>query len=345
MKATTREGINGWTEIILENDNGMRLEVLTVGAVVTRLEVPNKQGIAENIVMSLADQGEYPLNDAYFGSLIGPVAGRVQDASFMHGGAIHQLAANEGRHQLHGGRDGFHQEEFVPTLFEAQNKVGVRLKRKEEKRVDEFPGVVSLEVIYTLTNQNEWILTYYASTDEMTPLTLTNHTYFNLSGQFDQSVANHHVTMESDGFLELGEDHLPTGFILAEDGPFQLRNGRLLGDVFKATHEQLSGAGAGFDHFFFFKEDKKSIRVTEPISGRVMHMTTTQPGLVFYTGNGLDGSYTLADGTKAMKHHGFCLEAQSSPASLHHKGLPSIWVKPGERYEHETVYRFSTTKD
>ncbi|GAF16373.1 aldose 1-epimerase [Bacillus sp. JCM 19046] len=344
MKAAIQTGTSGQTEVILENDYGMKLEILAVGATVTKLIVPDKDGRKENIVVSLADKEAYPNDEAYFGALIGPVAGRVKAASFKHGGTTYQLTANEGENQLHSGKTGFHQEQFIPNVFEHENEVGVTFTRESQQCTDGFPGKLSLEVRYTLSNENEWILSYKAHTDEMTPITLTNHTYFNLSGDFDQSIADHRLTMESDGYLELGKDLLPTGFIVSEEGPFQFQDGRLLGDGFKAEHEQIKQAGGGYDHFFFLKEGKKVIYVTEPTSGRELTVTTTQPGVTFYSGNGLDGTDLLADGKTAQKHGAFCLETQSPPASLHHKGLPSIWLKPGELYEHETIYKFGKTK-
>ncbi|WP_078393184.1 aldose epimerase family protein [Shouchella patagoniensis] len=343
MQVTKRSVKNDWTLFTLENDRGMSLDVLDFGGVVTRLTVPDRHGKSENIVLAFDDIDDYKKNKPYFGALIGPVAGRIQQAMFTLGEKKINLKPSEGRHELHGGEAGYHQKLWNVESFQTDTEVGVVLQGSWNDRAYNYPGSVQVTVTYTLTNDNEWIIAYQAITDEMTPLTLTNHTYFNLTGDRTHSIAGHQVQMKSEGYLELDEELIPTGLIdSGNGGPFDFSRERLIKSGSGSGHKQNQVAGDGYDHYFLLKKGSaEQVRVKEPTSGRVLSMETTQPGVVFYTGNGLNEDFVLSDGKKAKKHSGFCLEAQGPPASLHHKGLPSIWLKPGEEYKHQTVYRFS----
>ncbi|MFB4213730.1 aldose epimerase family protein [Shouchella sp. JSM 1781072] len=343
MHAVERKLSNGWVEYELENDHGMRFRFLNFGGIVIEIVVPDKEGIRENVVLGLEDVEEYKENKAYFGALIGPVAGRVKGATFQKGRDVYRFQANDGEHLLHSGSEGFHKQLFDVTLFEHEDRVGAQLSLKSQQK-SLFPGDISPLITYIVTNENEWIIDYHATVSEMTPLAMTNHTYFNLAGSGNESIHTHIMKMKSDCYLELDHALIPTGHICSveEQPAFDFRKGKRIGEGLAALHRQLKIAG-GYDHFFLLNENRsEAVSVWDQRSGRVMKMTTTQPGVVFYTGNGLDGRLALNNRKTAIKHGGFCLETQGHPAALHVKGFPSIWVKPDEHYNHQTRYQFTT---
>ncbi|MBG9785317.1 aldose epimerase family protein [Shouchella lehensis] len=342
MKATNQQMSNGWVETVLENDHGMCLTFLNFGGIVTELVVPDKRGVRENVVLSYADLSHYKENKPYFGALIGPVAGRIKDACFMKNGTRHTLSANDGHHHLHGGGNGLHQQLFSVTLFQHEDRVGAMLTA-EEMEMDHYPGKLTTTITYIITNENEWIIDYHATVDEMMPVTLTNHTYFNLTGSVKRSVLNHVIQLESDSFLELDETLAPTGFIRSTAyTPFDFRSEKRIGERIHLTHHQLQVAKNGYDHYFLLDHTKEVKAVVyDEESGRKLEMKTTQPGVVLYTGNSLEDELLLKEGNKIEKHAGLCLETQGHPAALQHKGLSSIWLKPEDVYKHQTIYQFS----
>ncbi|MFS0788610.1 aldose epimerase family protein [Shouchella sp. 1P09AA] len=343
MHAVMRKLSNGWIEYELENDQGMCLRFLNFGGIVTEIVVPDKEGKRENVVLGLEDVEKYKENEAFFGALIGPVAGRVKEATFQKGRDVYHLQANDGEHFLHSGSEGFHKQLFNVSLFEHEDRVGAQLSL-ESKHTSQFPGDVSPVITYIVTNENEWMIDYHATVSEMTPLAMTNHTYFNLAGSSNDSIHTHMVKMQSDCYLELDRALIPTGHICSveEQPAFDFRMGKQIGEGLATFHGQLKIAG-GYDHFFLLNEHtSEAVCVWDQRSGRVMKMKTTQPGVVFYTGNGLDGRLALNNRKTSTRHAGFCLETQGHPAALHVKGLPSIWLKPDDRYNHQTCYQFTT---
>ncbi|MDX8344529.1 aldose epimerase family protein [Rossellomorea sp. YZS02] len=345
MKIDIKDLQRGWKEYTLRNDHGMAVSLLNYGGIITRVKVPDRDGTVENVIIGYKQVEEYETNPNFFGALIGPVAGRIQGAAFELDENVYRLEANDGDNHLHGGSNGFHQVLWNSEPIQYEDRVGVVLSYSRKDDEGGYPGTVDVSVTYLLTNENELILEYKGVTDQPTPLTLTNHAYFNLSGNGKRTIHHHHVTIDSHRFLELDEELIPTGTAMdAADTPFDFRKGRLLSDGITERTEQNDIAGHGYDHYFLFDHSRsESVTVKEQMSGRVLTIKTDQPGMVMYTANNLQKGLELHGGT-SKKHMGVCFETQSPPASLHHEGLPPVVLQPNERYQQRTVFTFSTDK-
>lgn len=336
------EGHN-WKEYTLTNDNGMSLSFLDFGGTITSLITPDKNGTFENIVIGFDDYKDYLNNENYFGALIGRVSGRIENSLFTLNGKTYQLAANEGAHHLHGGPVGLHSVIWQVELIETATSSGAVLYHTSLDGEAGYPGTIKYKISYTLTNENEFIIDYEAFSNKDTVLTLTNHSYFNLSGNLKETVLNHDVTIDASQFVELDEELIPTGRILpVTDTVFDFTKGRKIADGVGSGNPQNTIVKDGYDHFFIFdRNDENNVTVTEPKSGRVLTVKTDQPAMVMYTANSLDESLNLKERPSA-KHLGVCLETQSTPASLKHQGFPSIYLEADKKYRHSTTFSFST---
>ncbi|MEH7114484.1 aldose epimerase family protein [Neobacillus niacini] len=341
MNIEKKQVLEKWTEFTLSNDFGMSVSVLDFGGIITKIMTPDRNGNFENIVLGYSNYQDYQSNPNYFGALIGRVAGRIEGASFKLNEKTYSLAANNEDHHLHGGPSGFHQILWEVSLFQTAEEVGLTLTHKSADMDGGYPGNVEIKVTYTLNNHNQLILEYAAKSDQTTPLTLTNHAYFNLSGNLKNTVHDHQVTIDSSRFVELDTDLIPTGKLLdVADTTFDFRGGRVLSDGFNNDFEQNKIADGGYDHYFIFDhtEEYQAI-LQDPVSGRVMLVKTNEPGVVMYTSNGLAEGLPLAE-CSSRKHLGVCFETQSSPASLHHEGFPTVILNAGENYQKQTVFTF-----
>lgn len=341
MKIETQHIVNNWKLYTLTNSNSMSVSILNFGGIITEINVPNRDQTLENVVLGYKDYADYDNNQNFFGAMTGRVAGRIEGASFTLDGNTYNLAANDGSHHLHGGPEGFHQVVWTTDSFQTAETIGVKLTHTSPDGSGGYPGNVEVAVTYTLTNHNELIIDYAATTDKTTALTLTNHSYFNLSGNIAETIHDHHVTMDVNEFVDLDQELIPTGNkIDVTNTSFDFRDGRKLSDGIHATSTQNVIANHGYDHYFIFNPKKpKNIFVKDDTSGRVMTVTTNQPGVVMYTANTLTAGLNLKEG-HSKSHLGVCFETQGSPASLHHEGFPSIILKADEIYEKQTVFSF-----
>jgi aldose 1-epimerase len=341
MKIETKDVLNKWKSYTLTNKQGMKVSLLNFGGIITEIIVPNKDGVMENVVLGFKDYADYENNENFFGAITGRVAGRIQDASLTLNGTLYPLEKNEGNHHLHGGFGGLHQILWNAAPFQTDDEVGVKLSHLSQDGDGGYPGNVELTVTYILNNDNDFTIDYEATTDKTTALTLTNHSYFNLSGNLSETIDNHHITMASSEFVELDEELIPTGKKLDATGTtFDFRNGRKLVDGMNAETTQHKVADGGYDHYFIFDQNiEDKVIVKEEHSGRILKVKTNQPGIVMYTGNGLTDDLELLEG-KSKQYLGVCLETQSSPASLHHEDFPSVILEPNEKYEKQTTFSF-----
>ncbi|RDW20709.1 aldose epimerase family protein [Oceanobacillus chungangensis] len=338
----TNEILGKWQEFTLKNKNGMKVSVLDYGGIISQILVPDRDGLLEDVVLGYQDYEDYTENPNFFGALIGRVAGRIQDAAFELDGKTYELEANEGKNQLHGGSGGFHQIIWDVEPFETDGAVSLKLGHQSADGDGGYPGNVAIEVTYTLTDSNQLILDYVAKSDKTTPITLTNHSYFNLSGNLKNTVHQHEVRMNSNHFVELDSKLIPTGRLLDSAGTvFDFRDGRLLQDGFVDDSLQNRLASSGYDHYFVFdSEQENTIVVHDKDSGRRMDIVTTQPGVVMYTSNSLVAGEKLRNGL-SRKYLGVCFETQGSPASLQHEGFPDVVLNAGESYKKQTTFSFS----
>ncbi|WP_066368997.1 aldose epimerase family protein [Neobacillus fumarioli] len=329
------------SEYILINDKGMAVSCLNYGCVITKILVPDKGGNVENVVLGFERLEDYVEWSPYFGAVIGRVAGRISGARFKLDGTEYQLAANEGTNHLHGGRQGFDSVVWNAEIVKEETAVGVKFFYLSRDGEEGYPGNLETTVTYRLDNNNELSIHFQARTDQTTLVNLTNHSYFNLSGNLKRDCSAHMLRLDACGFLELRSDLIPTGKVLnVAETPFDFRAGRPIADGMHSSHPQNILAGNGYDHpLIFSKQGENKIVLSEEESGRVMEMKTNQPCVVFYSGNQLEGSFSVS-GVPVRKYLGVCLETQGYPDAIHHPEFPSVVLKPGELYNHVTTYRF-----
>ena len=339
LKIQTNKTIENWTSFTLINDNDVKISLLDFGGIITEIIVPDKNGNMENIVLGYHNYEKYKTNPYFFGAIIGRVAGRIQNSSFTRNGESFFLEVNEGKHHLHGGNNGFHKAIWEAEPFQTGDQVGVKLTHTSPDGEGGYPGNIQANVTYTLTNDNQLIIDYDATTDKTTALTMTNHSYFNLNGNVSDTIRNHHISMNSQQFIELNHDLIPTGNLVSVDGtPFDFIQGRMLEEGIHSNYEQNKLVGNGYDHYFIFDENP-NVLVTESNSGRTLAIQTNQPGMVMYTSNSIIEDLDQ-DGIQSEKYLGVCFETQASPASLHFDRMPTVVLEENQAYKKQTVFTF-----
>lgn len=323
----------------LQNKNGMVAEVSNYGATLMRLLVPNKDGTKTNIVLGFDNIAQYEKESPYFGSTVGRVANRIAKGEFELDSKTYKLAVNNGPNTLHGGLKGFDKRMWSAKPFENGSDRGVTFALVSRDMEEGFPGEVSVSVTYTLTDADELRLYYEATTEKPTPINLTNHSYFNLSGAGMGDILSHELTIHADKYTPVDDTLIPLGTLeKVSHSPMNFQTATAIG----AHINQVKG---GYDHNYVLKGDRKpddkavlAVEVKDPKSGRRLQMHTTEPGVQFYSGNFLDGSL-IGNGGAYKKHFGFCLEAQHFPDSVHRPNFPNTILRPGEVYKQTTIYQ------
>jgi len=310
----------------LTNDLGYKVSITTYGGAITSLWAPDRDGNFGDIVLGFETLDEYVSNPRYFGPLIGRHANRIAQGRFTLNGVEYQLPRNNNANHLHGGFKGFDKRVWNATKGHDVLHLSYLSKDGEEG----YPGNIEAFVDYRLSG-NELSLEYRATTDRDTIVNLTNHSYFNLKGE--GTILQHELTLNADGFTPVSEDLIPTGEIKPVAGTsMDFRAGRAI-------------ATGGYDHNFVLNDWdgslRSAVRLYEPSSGRVLEILTNQPGMQFYSGNFLDGSFSGKNGVAYVKYAGLCLEPQHFPDAPNHPNFPSTVLRPGEEYRHSTVLRFS----
>ncbi|MDZ7338104.1 MAG: galactose mutarotase [candidate division KSB1 bacterium] len=329
----------------LTNSRGLKAGVITYGGIVVSLEVPDRNGTLADVVLGYDNLDDYLKDSPYFGSLIGRYGNRIGRARFVLDGTEYTLAANDGPNHLHGGLRGFDKVVWKGEPVREKNAVGVRLWYLSPDGEEGYPGNLSAQVTYRLTEENELRIDYEATTDKPTVVNLTHHSYFNLAGQGNGDILGHVLQINADRFTPADAELIPTGELRDVEGtPLDFRRPVAIGARINADDEQLR-CGRGYDHNFVLNSGGGSLAlaatVYEPNSGRLMEVFTTEPGLQFYSGNFLDGHH-VGKGRKVYGHRtGFCLEAQHFPDSPNKPQFPSVVLRPGETYRQTTIYRFS----
>lgn len=332
-------------EYTLTNDLGMSVSCLNYGCVITKIIVPDCNGHFENVVLGFDHFGDYLQHSPYFGAVIGRIAGRIQNAQFELDGIEFKLAANEQPHHLHGGKKGFSSVIWKVEPIELENAVGLRFSYLSPDGEEGYPGNLDTNITYLLSNENELSITYEARTDRKTIVNLTNHSYFNLSGNVKRDCSKHILQVESDRFLVLGPDLIPTGEIQeSKDTPFDFNQSRSLLSGIKSSHPQNVLVGHGYDHpLLFTKKGNNKIMLSDHESGRTLLVTTDQPSVVLYTSNKLEGPFHVS-GVQARNYLGVCLETQGLPDAIHHPAFPTVILNPEEMYCTTTKYQFFLNK-
>src|SRR5262245_58322433 len=333
-------------EYTLTNANGVSMKVITLGGIVTELHVPDKAGKFADVCLGCSNLEEYLEGHPFFGAIAGRVANRIAKGRFTLDGKEYTLATNNGPNHLHGGKKGFDKMVWKAEAADLGDRKTVVLKYTSKDGEEGYPGNLDVTVTYVLNDANEWQIAYKATADKATPVNLTQHAYFNLGGHDSGPILDHLMKIEADYYTPTDATLIPTGKIdPVEDTPFDFRSPTPIGKRVK----DIKADPQGHDLNFVLRggEEPKlraAAEVTDPKTGRVMIVSTTEPGVQFYTGNFLDGKQKGKGGVKYKQYGGFCLETQHYPDSINHKDFPSVVLEPGKTYKHETVYRFSVTK-
>lgn len=324
----------------LTNDHDLRVKIITYGGIVVSIEIPDRDGVFADIALGFDRFEAYFANNSpHFGGIIGRYANRIGGGRFVLNDVEYSLTRNDGRNHLHGGFKGFDAVVWDAEPFGVANAVGVKLRYLSKDGEEGYPGNLSCTVVYTLTNDDALQIAYEAVTDQPTPVNLTNHTYFNLAGQDAGSVFDHELMIMAESYTPVDENCIPTGEILpVKNTPFDFTRSKKIG-------EEIGVLGRGYDHNLVLSGQNGSLtlaaRVSEPKSGRMMELYTTEPGIQFYTGNFLDGSI-VGKGRRYRQHDGFCLEVEHFPDSPNKPHFPSTILEPEDRYRQLTVHRFYT---
>lgn len=330
------------TKFSLENDNGMQIEVLSLGATLIKVMVPDKDGKLENVVLGWQDMNVYEAHPGNFGAIIGRVAGRIFKGEVTIEGKKYHFPRNAFENTLHGGVNGFHIKDWEATFEEGHNAVSLKMNYLSKDGEEGFPGNLRVTVIYTLSNDNELTIHYEATTDQETIVNLTNHAYFNLSGDAKRDIYEHEVYIDSDVIYELDKELIPTGNMLSlEDEPyFDFRIPKKLGQDIDKENEQLKN-GCGYDHIWKLNQGKEAISLYDSISKRCMTVTTSEPCVVVYTMNHTKDSFILANGIVQKPRFAICFETQKAAVGYNGVNTQAILLKPDNIYKQQTTFSFS----
>ncbi|MGH9823732.1 MAG: aldose epimerase family protein [Blastocatellia bacterium] len=328
----------------LTNASGAQVRIMTYGASVVSVRVPDRNGELGDVVLGYDTFDGYLKNDPYFGAIVGRYGNRIGNAKFSLNGKEYTLSKNYGENTLHGGANGFGRAVWKAKEVKTSSGAGVSLTYFSKDGEEGFPGNMVATVVYSLTGKNELKIEYTATTDKPTVVNLTNHSYFNLAGS--GSILNHVVTINADKFTVVRSGLIPTGELRSVKGtPMDFISPTAIGSRINEPYEQLTLA-KGYDHNWVLRNGggKLTLAATayDPSSGRVMDVYTTEPGVQFYTGNFLDGTITGKNGQVYKQRYGFCFETQHFPDSPNEPEFPSTVLLPGQTYRTTTEFRFST---
>jgi len=326
----------------LTNPSGMVVKILNYGGTVTDILVPDKNGKQGNVVLGFDSLNGYlQTGNPYFGCLVGRYANRIANAKFILDGKEYKLAANNDGNSLHGGLKGFDKRVWKASDINTDSISSIKFSYDSKDMEEGYPGNLHTEVVYTLTKNNELKIEYTATTDKATPVNLTNHCYFNLSAGTDSTILDHQLMLRAKQFTPVNDQLIPTGKIDTVKGnAMDFTSAKRIGkDIAKVVR--------GYDHNWVFQKPENRFDMVASLyhepSGRFMEVYTTEPAIQFYSGNFLNGTLKhTRGGMKYVKHAGLCLETQHFPDSPNQPAFPNTILKPGETYQHITVYKFST---
>ncbi len=324
-------------QISLSNGRGTTVQVLSWGGIVRSITTPDRSGERADIVLGYDSLKEYESRHPYFGTITGRFANRIARGEFTIEGKRYELATNDGPNHLHGGVVGFDRKIWQTEISSSDEAAVLRLTMTSPDGDQGYPGEVATEVTYTLSVNNDLRIDYSANTTKATPINLTNHSYFNLSGHNSGPVIGHSLQLFAEYYLPVDQTQIPTGEMApVVESPFDFSVPKLIG---ARIHE----VGAGYDHNFVISGAPNSLRpvalVYEPRTGRTLEVFSTKPGVQLYTGNNLQNERGK-QGAIYQRHHGFCLETQHYPDSINQPGFPSSVLRPEEHYKHTTIFRF-----
>ncbi len=327
----------------LRNSHGMTAKVMTYGAVIYSLEVPDRHGKLANITANRVTLADYEARSGVFGSLIGRYANRIAGATFQLDGKTFTLPKNAPPNHIHGGQ-GFDKRVWTAGIVAGRDSAGLRLTYTSMDGEEGYPGTLKCEVLYELNDRNEWKMEYTATTDKPTVVNLCNHAYWNLAGACSGDVLGQSIQLWADRFLEVDETLIPTGKLLPVVGtPLDFLKPHTIGErIGEITEKRFGG---GYDHCFVINRKEPGslthcATLSDPASGRTMEVWTTEPGVQIYSANMPSGTLTGPNNYPYPRHLGVCLETQHYPDSPNHPDFPTTTLRPGETYRSTTIHKF-----
>ena len=330
----------------LKNSLGTEITILNYGGIITSLKIADRNNQFKDVVLGFDSISQYLKNAPYFGAIIGRYANRVAKGKFTLDDKDYVLAKNNGENHLHGGEKGF--DKVFWNVINKKNELSssLILTYLSKDMEEGYPGNLNIKVTYTLTTDNTLKVDYEAETDKKTIINLTQHSYFNLSGDFNSNILDHQVYINANNYLPVDDGLIPTGEVReVSNTPFNFLSPKRIGDEIQAYNDQLIN-GNGYDHSWIINNYKKQIQLVasayHQISGRFLEVFSDQPAIQFYTGNFLNSSKSKKGGGVQLKQSGFCLETQHYPDSPNQKSFPSVILYPGEKYKSTTLFKFST---
>jgi aldose 1-epimerase len=331
----------------MTNEHGLRVRFLSYGGVITEINTPNRAGRLDNIVLGLGTLREYETLPGHFGAITGRYANRIGGAQFTLNGQTYHLIANNGPNTLHGGPNALDHRVWTVSPLTTPNGVAATLSYASPDGDQNFPGTLTTQVTYTLTNDDVLQIVYVASTDKDTVINFTNHSYFNLAGNGSGSITDQLLVVNADRYTPTGPDQIPTGEIAPVEGtPLDFRQMIPIGARLHSAFQQIVYA-RGYDHNFVLNKPTGGVmtfaaRAYDPRSGRLIDCFTSEPGVQVYTSNGMNGSIVGSSGTTYRQTEGFTLETQHFPDSPNKPNFPSTELKPGQEFRSTTIFRFAT---
>ena len=343
----TGEAIDRFT---LRNAHGIEVQLINYGGIITSIKTPDRSGQIADIVLGYDNLAGYLKSSPYFGAVVGRYANRIAKGHFTLDGKTYTLAINNGPNSLHGGLRGFDKVVWNAQPFQRSYEQGVILDYTSPDGEEGYPGTVHTRVTYTLTADDRLIVDYAATTDKATPINLSQHTYWNLTGNASRDILGHVLTIDADAITPVDSTLIPTGEIAPVAGtPFDFRTPTAIGARVDQKQDAQIRYGNGYDHNWVLNRGNAAAgmlvhaaRLEEPQTGRTVDINTTEPGLQFYSGNFLDGSIIGKGGAIYRFRYGLCLETQHYPDSPNHPNFPSTILRPGQDYKSRTVYQFGT---
>jgi aldose 1-epimerase len=348
-KTTTKSTFQGKPVemVTLKNKNGIELTAISYGGIITSLKVPDRSGKFADVVLGFDKPDNYWADPPppFFGAIIGRYGNRIAKGKFALGGKTYTLATNNGPNHLHGGNKGFDKQLWAIATKDSPEGSSAIFTRTSPDGEEGYPGTLQVRVTYTLTDKNELILDYHATTDKPTPVNLTQHSYWNLAGEGSGDILGEQLTINADRYTPVDDTLIPTGELASVAGtPFDFRQPTAIGARIEQSNDQLK-KGPGYDHNWVLNRKGSGVefaaRLTDPKSGRTMEVATTEPGLQFYSGNFLDGTLKGKSGKAYARRSALCLETQHFPDSPNHANFPSTILQPGKSYDSRTVFTFS----
>ncbi|MGA2406880.1 MAG: aldose epimerase family protein [Bacteroidales bacterium] len=330
----------------LTNKSGNVLKLTNYGARICRIDVPDKNGVKDNVTMGSETLETIIKGDAFGGAVVGRYANRIANAKFTLDGIEYNLPVNNRPNSLHGGRNGWFSKVWNAEILKKSKIPAVKFSYVSPDMEEGFPGTVTIEVIYSWSDKNEIIIDYFATTDKRTVLSVTNHAYFNLHGAGKGYIFDHILKLNASTFTPFNAVKIPTGEIRSVKGtPFDFTVPHPIGDKIGETYDSV--VVDGYDHNFVLdNKGKVNATVYDPVSGRIMEVLTDQPAIQFFSGSGMMWKKAAGTGSNAVKtRSGFALETQHFPDSPNHPGFPSTILNPGEKFKSRTIYRFSVKMD